>query len=735
MNTAVTTPPSVVVRDISGNPVSGVSVTFAVASGGGSIVPVAPATTNASGIAALTSWTLGTVAGANSVTATSGTLSGSPVTFTATGTAGAATQLVIQTQPSAAAQSGVAFAVQPVVRLTDVYGNLVATTGTVVTAAIATGTGTLGGTPTASTVSGVATFAGLSIAGVSGANTLRFTSGALTPDTTTTITLGAGAAARLAIVQQPSATVQNAVVLPVQPTVQLVDGAGNPVALAGTPVTVAILTGGGALGGTATVNTNAGGLAAFAGLSITGTAGARTLLFTGTGLTPDTSTAVGVTAGVATQIAINSANGQAAIVNTAVAAPPSVLVRDVSGNPVSGVSVTFAVASGGGSIVPVAPATTNASGIASLTSWTLGTLATSNTVTATSGTLTGSPVTFTATGTAGAATQLQMATQPSPTALSGAAFVTQPAVRLADAFGNLVNTTGTGITAAINTGTGTLGGTLTVNTATGVTTFTNLSLTGGAGAFTLRFTSGALTLVTSNTITLSAGAATQLAMVVQPSATAQNAIAFAQQPTVQVQDAAGNPVAGVRSVTASIATGGGTLGGVVTINTDAAGLATFAGLSITGTVGARTLSFASTGLTSATSASVALTAGAPTQMAISGAGNGQSATAGSAVAVDPAVLVRDVSNNAGRGRGGDLCRRQRRRFRRSRHAGDHGCVRRCHGHLVDPGDSGRSQYADRHRRAGRHHARIRSPSPPRAWPAAPAGWPCSLSRPLQRRAE
>ena len=195
-------------------------------------------------------------------------------------------------------------------RLADVYGNLVATTGTVVTAAIATGTGTLGGTPTASTLSGVATFADLSITGVSGVNTLRFTSGALTPDTTTAITIGAGAAARLAITQQPSATAQNAVAFAQQPTVQLQDAAGNPVAQSGTVVTAAIQVGGGTLGGTVTATTNAGGLATFTNLAITGTVGARTLQFTSGVLTPVTSGNVTITAGVATQIAINAGNGQ-----------------------------------------------------------------------------------------------------------------------------------------------------------------------------------------------------------------------------------------------------------------------------------------------------------------------------------------------------------------------------------------------------------------------------------------
>ena len=41
---------------------------------------------------------------------------------------------------------------------------------------------------------------------------------------------------------------------------------------------------------------------------------------------------------------------------------PSVLVRDASNNPVAGVSVTFAVAGGGGAVLPVTAVTTNASG-------------------------------------------------------------------------------------------------------------------------------------------------------------------------------------------------------------------------------------------------------------------------------------------------------------------------------------------------------------------------------------
>ena len=71
-------------------------------------------------------------------------------------------------------------------------------------------------------------------------------------------------------------------------------------------------------------------------------------------------------------MALNAGNGQTATVGTAVATTPSVLVTDPNNNPVSGVCVTFAVASGGGSVTG-ASATTNAAGIATVGSWTLGT--------------------------------------------------------------------------------------------------------------------------------------------------------------------------------------------------------------------------------------------------------------------------------------------------------------------------------------------------------------------------
>ena len=97
-----------------------------------------------------------------------------------------------------------------------------------------------------------------------------------------------------------------------------------------------------------------------------------------TGTSPDITTIAGTPA----KMSLSAGNSQSATVNTAVATAPSVLVTDAYNNPVSGVSVTFAVASGGGSVTG-ASATTSASGIATLGSWTLGTTAGANTLTAT----------------------------------------------------------------------------------------------------------------------------------------------------------------------------------------------------------------------------------------------------------------------------------------------------------------------------------------------------------------
>src|SRR5437762_730959 len=79
------------------------------------------------------------------------------------------------------------------------------------------------------------------------------------------------------------------------------------------------------------------------------------------------------TAGTAATIAANSPTSQPGTAGAAVGSPPSVLVKDANGNPVAGVAVTFSATGANGTVNPATPVTTDGSGVATATSWTLGT--------------------------------------------------------------------------------------------------------------------------------------------------------------------------------------------------------------------------------------------------------------------------------------------------------------------------------------------------------------------------
>lgn len=310
-------------------------------------------------------------------------------------------------------------------------------------------------------------------------------------------------ATQLGLSTPPSASAQNTLAIPQQPVIQLRDAEGDPVAKAGVSVTAAIASGGGTLGGTATVLTSSNGLATFAGLSITGTVGPRTLQFTSTGLTPATSGSITLTAGPATQLALTTTPSATAQNTVSLAQQPVIQLRDVSGNAVAtgGVNVTASIASGGGTLGGTATVPTNGSGQAIFADLALtGTaggrtlqFAATGLASATSGTITLS---------AGPATQLALVTQPADTARSGATLARQPVVQLADASGNLVTQAGVGITASVLSGGATLGGTAAAaTTGTGQATFTDLTLT-GAGAQTLQFAATGASSVSSTPVTL-----------------------------------------------------------------------------------------------------------------------------------------------------------------------------------------------------------------------------------------
>src|SRR4029077_13279013 len=111
---------SVLVTDTHGNPVSGVTVTWAVTKGTGSITP--SSITDANGVATA-QWTLGDTAEVQNVTATSGSLAGSPVTFSATATHGNATTVAVNGGNGQSATVNTAVAIAPSAIVTDAHGN------------------------------------------------------------------------------------------------------------------------------------------------------------------------------------------------------------------------------------------------------------------------------------------------------------------------------------------------------------------------------------------------------------------------------------------------------------------------------------------------------------------------------------------------------------------------------------------------------------------------------------
>src|SRR5207245_2954030 len=344
----------VTARDASGNTATQFTGNITVALGvnlTGAILAGVPAHAAVAGVASFPGLSLNK-AGTYTLTATSGTI---PVATSASFniTAAAPGQLALTTAPSATAQSGMPFAQQPAVQVQDANGNPVATQGVGVTVAIATGPAgaSLASAGATTDATGLARFTGLTLSGPPGSYTLTFASGTLRTVTSGPIALAAGTATQIALQAGNNQTVAAGSAVPIPPAVIVKDASGNPVA--GVAVTVAVAPGNGTITGP-NQTTDANGIARVGSWTLATTAGANTLTATAAGLTgsPVTFTATG-TAGSAGSIAVSAGDQQTATVNTAVT-PPAVIVKDQFGNPVAGAAVTFAIASGQGSITGAA---------------------------------------------------------------------------------------------------------------------------------------------------------------------------------------------------------------------------------------------------------------------------------------------------------------------------------------------------------------------------------------------
>ncbi len=389
------------------------------------------------------------------------------------------------------------------------------------------------------------------------------------------VTLTIEAAAALALVTQPSATASSGAALADAPMVQLLTDAGDPVGQSGVDVSVA-LEGDGSLAGPSTSTTDGEGRATFEGLAVTALVGERTLLFTAAGLTEVRSNPIAITAGAAASISAASVTPQSAETGTAVFDPPIALVTDGAGNPIEGVPVTFAVTQGGGVIDPTTPVATDANGLASSTSWTMGAIAGANAATASADGLDGSPVTFAATGTNGGVVPGPISESNSAVAVSPASFVagssgTTVTVTARDADNNLIG--GASVTLA-STGTDFAFGSTTLTTgANGATlgraTTTYTSTRAEAKSVSAEITAAAVTVSpTPATVTVTAGEPSSVTstLLANPATVLGlvNIGAGGTPRTSQIQatvsDVNGNPVTG-RIVTMALIGGAG--GGVL----------------------------------------------------------------------------------------------------------------------------------------------------------------------------
>ncbi len=167
-------------------------------------------------------------------------------------------------------------------------------------------------------------------------------------------------------------------------------------------------------------------------------------------------------------------------------------------------------------------------------------------------------------------------------------------------------------------------------------------------AFSANTAAGSYTVsasAASASFTITPGAAAKLAFTTDPSASTVAGSAFASQPVVKVQDTYGNTVTGdTSSVTLAVTGGGATVSCTANPLAASAGVATFAGCTMT-KAGTWTLTATAGALASAASASFAITPGAAAKLAFIQQPGNTSTVAGSAFASQPVVALQDTYGN------------------------------------------------------------------------------------------
>jgi hypothetical protein len=659
-------PYTVTVHDQFGAPMSGVQVKFALSgsplgSVGQQLVDTL-VTTNTNG-QAQTTLRLGTKVGQYTVTATSGSLSGSPVTFVSNATAGAVANVTLPLGSDLAGQ-----VLQPVspallVQVTDPYGNPISGSNVryVLTSSPSGATGTTPQDVTIATDSLGRSQVIVVLGSRSGVYTFQVIVGSLPPQTVTITATGGQTGLVASRLVQTSGSGQSGVVatqLASPFVVTVLDTASTPVP--GVNVRFVLGTSPFASTGQALTDsvstTNANGQAQTF-LKLGSRVGQYTVTASSGSLfgSPVIFTA-SATVGAPARLVALSGDRQSSPVNTVLLQPFVVQVTDNQLNPIAGVAVNFGISSAPsnatGQTLDASQRTTDSQGMASVT-LTLGDRAGDYRVDATSTLIAGGIASFTGSATS-SGTQARTLLLSSGQDQRGVirSILPQPfVVRTLDANNNPIS--GVNVQFAIDTiPSGASGQTLsTVSATSDLLGYASTLLTLGdlTGVYSVRATSTGLTgspITLRTTATLASGAY----RVVYGSGDGQSGAVLSQLPNplvATVLGADGNPVSG-QTVTFAIdslpsGSSGQTLG-TTSATSDAQGRATTS-ITLGNKIGAYRVSASVPGLAgSPISFRLSSTIGLPKTLA-SIQGSGQIKSIGSTLDNAYVVRVTDVANN------------------------------------------------------------------------------------------
>jgi 5-hydroxyisourate hydrolase-like protein (transthyretin family) len=273
------------VTDAFGNPIVGVAIGWTVEGGGG--VSESSTLTGENGFASVDR-VLGPDAGIQRSTATAPGLAGSPVTFVHTARAGSAAVLERVSGDGQSALAGTSLPAPLVVRARDGADNPVP--GLAVTWVVGAGGGQLTpetsitdgeGLASSSWTLGPSPQPNTATAVVSGVGTVGFSA-----------TATAGIPPSLALETQPAGSAVRGIALSRAPVIQLREPDGSPRRRAGVAVSVSLAGAGGVLRGTSTRATGNDGRAEFGGLSLEGPPGSYALKFAAADYVGVTSSAI-----------------------------------------------------------------------------------------------------------------------------------------------------------------------------------------------------------------------------------------------------------------------------------------------------------------------------------------------------------------------------------------------------------------------------------------------------------